>query len=394
MRDTNPGSPNYIRYLGAASGTTSERSPVWKSILERISIPFLLVVVVPTLIAAIYYLLIASPRYVTEARFVVRQAAKEQPSSIGLALQGVGISTSQTDSFAVHEYIDSRDALREVMAKLPVRSMYAPPNVDAFSRVPGIGGGQSFEDLYKGLSRYVTVGYDSTTGISILRVEAFSARDAQRMSLALLEGGEQLVNRLNSRAKGDAVEEAQRTVAEAQNRVTAARSRVAAFRNQEKFIDPALSASAGSELVGQLATTLAGIRAERAQIAAGAPSSPQIPAIDSRIRAYEQQIAIEQRRIAGDADSLASKASTYEQLTMERDFADRALMAATQAVESARLEGRRQQLYLERIVNPDLADKPVQPQRLLAILAVFCVTLTLYGTGWLIAAGVRESRQD
>lgn len=49
---------------------------------------FLVIVVLPTLIAAIYYLLIATPRYVVESRFIVRAPEKSQPSSLGVALPG------------------------------------------------------------------------------------------------------------------------------------------------------------------------------------------------------------------------------------------------------------------------------------------------------------------
>jgi capsular polysaccharide transport system permease protein len=383
-----------VQYLGPVTRETTESPPFWKQLRQRVPLAFVLVVVLPTLVAAIYFLLIASPRYVSEARFVVRQASKEQPSSLGLALQGVGISTSQTDSFAVHEYIDSRDALRELMQSVPVREIYGPANVDTLSRVPGFGAGSSFEDLYKGLNRYVEVGYDSTTGISVLRVQAFNPRDAQRVSLALLAGGERLVNRLNVRAQSKAIEEAEYTVEEAQRRAAAARAELANFRNREGLIDPAQTAVASTELVGQLETTVAGLRAERSQIAAGAPSSPQLPAIDTRIAAYERQIEAEKARMTGGIGSLASKAGAYEQLTVEREFADRALMAANQSMVTARQESQRQQLYLERIVNPDLSDKPSEPRRWLAILTVLAISLTAYGTGWLIMAGVRESHQS
>ena len=362
--------------------------------LRRIPVSFLAVVVAPTLVAAFYFLLVATPRYVSEAKFVVRSASEQQPSSLGIALQGVGIPTSQTDAFAVHAYINSLDGLREMMTRVPIEEVYGAGRADPFSRVPGAFGARSFETLFKGTRRYITVGYDSTTGISTLRVQAFRPRDAQVVSEALLSGGEGLVNRLNLRSENDAVVEAQRTVAEAQTRVAEAQARIAAFRTQERFIDPASTATAGGELISQLSVTIANLRAERSQIAAEAPNSPQLPILDGRIRAYERQVQEARAAIAGGADSLVPKISTYEQLATEREFAQRALLAATQALESARLDSRRQKLYLERIVNPSQPDEALQPRRWLSILAVLLVALTVYGTGWLIAAGVRESRQS
>ena len=84
----------YVRPLQKA--LTHQKS---KSLPE---IPWGLIVFVafPTLIAAVYFLLVASPRYVSEARFVVRTAnGGGAPSSFGIALQGVGLSCGSDRRF-------------------------------------------------------------------------------------------------------------------------------------------------------------------------------------------------------------------------------------------------------------------------------------------------------
>lgn len=45
---------------------------------------------------------------------------------------------------------------------------------------------------------------------------------------------------------------------------------------------------------------LAVLRAERRQVAAGAPQSPSLAALDSRIVAFEQQIREERAKVAGE----------------------------------------------------------------------------------------------
>lgn len=369
-----------------------ERSrPAW---WRRIPIAALLVVGLPTLLAAIYYLLIASPRYVSEAQFIVRAAGQNTPTSLGVALQGVGLAPTQTDAFAVHEYITSRDGLTELSRRFEVAEMIGPRGADAFSRYPRPWEGRSREALYEGFQRFVTVGYDSTTGISTLRVEAFRARDAQALTEALLSGGEQLVNRMNARSANDAVAQARQSRDEARSRLSAAQQQLTAFRNREQFIDPTTTASQGSTLIGGMLAEVARLRADRAQVASEAANSPQLPVFDSRIRAYERQIAAEREKLAGDAGSLAPKLSVYEDLMMAREFADRELAQTTAALLSAEQEARRQKLYLDRVVVPSLPDEPAEPRRLLAILTVFATTMLAYGVGWLVYAGVREHRQD
>jgi len=356
--------------------------------------PFLICVILPTLLAAFYFLLIASPRYVSEARFIVRQAGQAQPDALGLTLQGVGLSATQTDAFAVHDYMRSRDAVAELDQSLDLSRLLGPPGADIFSRWPRPWESRSREALYKGYQRFVTVGYDATTGISILRVEAYRPEDARRLAEALLTGGEGLVNRLNARSVADAVSQAETSRDEARERLSEAQRRLVAFRNRQRFIDPSMVAAEGAGLIGELSATLAGLRAERAQLAAEAPQSPQLPSLDNRIAAYERQISAERSKLAGEASSLVPAVSAYEDLVLERELADRQLSEATAALLAAERDARRQALYLQRVVSPALADEPTLPRRWLSILIVLIGSLLLYGVGWLVWSGLREHRQQ
>lgn len=386
-------SENSLNYMGPIptrlSGPPKAR-PWW----SRVPLAFVIIVAIPTVLAAIYFLLIASPQYVSEARFIVRSANRSQPSSLGFALEGVGLSAGQTDAFAVHEYINSRDGLNELNKKIDLASVLGRPGVDFYARYPRLGSQRSEESLFKAYERVVTVGYDSTTGISTLRVTAFTPRDAQTLSEALLGGGENLVNRLNERATKDAVLDAERSLNDARERLSSAQTRLTEFRNREEFIDPTLSAREGTELIGGMLATVANLKAERSQVAGEAPNSPQLPTIDRRIAAYESQIAAERAKLAGGAGSLVPRISTYEDLTTDREFANRELAQATALLLSAQQDARRQRLYLDRVVNPNLPDKAVEPRRLLSILSVFMSCILIYGVGWLVWAGVKEHRQD
>lgn len=381
-----------LDYLGPSPNlltSAGTNTPWWR----KLPIGFLIVVALPTLIALVYYLLIASPRYVSESRFIVRSPERVQTAGLGIMLKGVGLGGGQTDAYAVHEYITSRDGLADLKRRFDVAGIIGRPDADLFSRYPLPFEGRSDEGLYKALQRFVTVGYDSTTGISTLRVEAFRAGDAQALTSALLAGGENLVNQLNERAARNGISEAARAEAEARMNLADVQQRLTSFRNRAGFIDPKLQASESSELIGGLLATLAQLKAEREQIQAEAPQSPQLATLSGRIAAYERQVAAERAKLTGGASSLAPSLGLYQNLILEQEMADKQLGAATAAVVTARQEARRQALYLERIVNPNLPDKPTQPRRWLAILTVFTSAMLLYGVGWLVWAGVREHRQ-
>lgn len=354
---------------------------------------FLAMVVAPSLLAAIYFGLIATPMYVSEASFVVRAASPVQPTSVNLVLQGVGLGQTETEAFAVHEYVMSRNAISELVRTEGLRAVLARPDADFIQRFPRIFERGRLEDLYRAYKRYVTVGHDATTGISTLRVKTFRAEDSRRVASALLDGGERLINQLNAQAERDAVADANSQVAESQQRLNTAQRNLTAFRNHERLIDPARASALSSEMISKLSAELATLRAERAGLAAAAPQSPQLPVLDDRIAAYAAQIAAEQARVAGEAGSLAPKIANYEELVQEREFASRALTSAVTSLEAARIESRRKRLYLERVVAPTAPDAAMEPRRLRAFFIVLVSALLAYGATILVIAGFREHRQ-
>jgi capsular polysaccharide transport system permease protein len=306
----------------------------------------------------------------------------------------VSFGQNATDAFEVHAYMVSRDAVDDLERADSLRTLLARPEADFWERFPRPLEGQSGENLYKAYRRFVTVGYDSQTGISTLRVQAFRAADARKLADSLLDGGEALVNRLNERSMADAVAQAQRQVIEAEAAGTEAQAQLTAFRDRERLIDPERSSLAGLEIVSKLEGQLASMRAERASLAASAPESPQIPVLDRQIAAFDNQMETERSRNAGEADSLAPKVGEYEKLTLQRDLAVRTVESAVASLESARIDARRKQLYLDRVVTPNLPDKADRPKRLYDILVVFAATLVGYGIVSLTIAGLREHRQQ
>lgn len=382
-----------IEYLGPVqSKSTGHRSG--GSGFARLPWAFLIVVLIPTIVVAIYFMIFASPRFVSEAQFVVRGSDRVQASGLGLALQGVGLGAGSTDAFAVHEYVTSRDALKALQARYPVRKIVARPGVDIFSRYPRLWESKSEEGLYKSFQRFVTIGYDSTTGISTLRVQAFTKEDAHSLTEALLQGGEGLVNRLNTRAASDAIAAAESAELAAKQRLAEVQGSLTTFRNSEGYIDPAVRARESSEVVGALLVQMAQIRAERDQISAQAPQSPLISSLSARIVALQRQIDQERAKMAGGDNSLVPSVGRYQDLIMERELADRQYAEARAQLVVAQQEASRQKLYLERIVNPSIPDEATEPRRLFNVFAVFLTLMLFYGLGWLIRAGVREHRQD
>jgi capsular polysaccharide transport system permease protein len=106
--------------------------------------------------------------------------------------------------------------------------------------------------------------------------------------------------------------------------------------------------------------------------------------------ALRAQITQERQRISDASDGVADELATYQRLVLEREFAKQALAAAVNSLETARQEARRQQLCLERVVEPAAADSPMAPERLRTIATAIGLNMLGLLVGWLILSGLRE----
>lgn len=349
-------------------------------------------VLLPTILAVIYYGFLATPRYVSEARFVIRAASKAPSLASGLdsILQLAGLSHSQDDAYAVRDFMTSRDAVTQLKAKLDLGGMYRNPDADMLVRYPSLVFHNTDEGFYRYLQTRFSVIVNNSTGLTTLRVEAFRAADAQQVANALLTLGEGLVNKLNKRLEHDAVRVAADEVARAEQARIDAQIAVTAFRNRSLLLDPGATSATVVKVIGELSTQLADARTQIEETQAGAPNSPQLATYRERALAIEHQIATERARVANDSDGLAEKIAEYERLMLKQEFSVRTLAQAVSALELAKVDARRQQMFLERVVEPNRPDQAMMPRRVRMIFTVFGFNVIGAGVVWLLVTGLRE----
>lgn len=369
--------------------------PLKRDRLRRVKRPsplFLTTVVVPTALAIIYFGFIASDVYVSQTQFVVRSPDKPAASGLGVLLKSVGFSNAGDEIFATQDYVVSRDALRALNRNNVVERAYTRPGISVFDRFNALGWNGSFEDLYDYYRAKVGIEHDATSSITTLSVEAFTPQDAFRFNKQLLAQAEGLVNRLNARGQNDLVEYAKRETDEAEQAGLRASRELARYRDQRGVLDPEKQATVQLNLVSKLQDELIGARTQLAQLRALAPENPQIPVLETRIAALTREIAGALGQVTGASSSLSATAVRYQRLQLEREFADKRLTAALSSLQEARNEARRQQAYVERIVQPSLPDEAQQPRRLRGIFATFILGLVAFGVLTMLLAGIREHK--
>lgn len=354
---------------------------------------FTTVVIIPTVIAVLYYGLFASDVYISESRFVVRSPEKPATSGIGIVLKSAGFSNAGDEIFAAKDYIGSRDALALLNKGDAFRTAYGNSTVSIFDRFDPLGFTGTDEDLFRYFLKKVTIQHDTASSITTLTVRAYSPQDAYKFNRLLLEQSESLVNRLNDRGRKDLIGYAEAEVREARDEAQRTALALASYRNRKGVIDPERQATVQLQMVSKLQDELIGARNQLYQLRATVPGNPQIRSLQARIQGLEREIDDLVGAVAGDKRSLSATAVEYQRLSLERELADKRLAAAMTSLLEARNEARRKQAYVERIVQPNVPDASLEPRRIRSILATFVLGLVAWGVLSMLLAGVREHRE-
>ena len=358
--------------------------------VTTIRVLFAGLVAVPTVCAGLYYGVWATPRYVSEAQFLVTKASREKVSGFDAILKAFGTSQQVDDTSVVAGYLLSRDAVRSVEREIPLRDIFSRPEADFFARFPRFWRNASFERLFDYFLDRVEVYQDPKTGLSVLTVQTFRPKDSQSLAGALLKLAEKAVNDLNRRAETDTLNFASAELNRAQQKLVDAQQALTAFRTQELLVDPTRTSAAVLDTITRLTRDRAEALAQKQQILVSAPESPAAQSFSVRADALQKQIDLEREKLAGRSGSLAPVVSSYERLTMLRELAEKDVASAQSALESARQEAQRQHLYIQIPILPNLSDESTEPQRLRAIAAVFVTGFAIFAFIWILMVGASE----
>jgi capsular polysaccharide transport system permease protein len=350
---------------------------------------FLLTVMLPTTLVALYLLLIATPQYISEAHFVVHGPTSQQSFSLANLLQSSGSSGSE-DTYVVQDYMQSRDAAEILVKNDELLNIFNRPEADFFARYTTFFRKNDFEHFYTYYKRHIYAELDSTTEISTLEVRTFRAKDSQHIARALLDASEALVNEMNRRQRANTIQSAVQEVDISEQRLRNINTQLAAYRNKTSMLDPLLQSTPMLGSITTLQNLLTGARMQLSQLKLSVPSSPLIVVYERQISILEDQISHSESQITGPDTSLVPKITGYDDLVLQRALEERILAGATEALETAKAQANRQMIYVDEVAQPNTPDWPAYPRNMVVLVIVFFSFLGIHVMARLLMAGARE----
>jgi capsular polysaccharide transport system permease protein len=347
-------------------------------------------VVLPTVLAAIYYAAIATSQFESYAIFSVQSSEMRPSLGVDGLLAGLASTGTGHDALAVRDYVLSRDMLSRLDKEQGFISHYKASGNDFFSR---LSGDASFEDAYEYFGRKLYADYDQVSGSVTLRVRAFTPEKSRAIARAALDYSEEMVNRLSERERRDRTAYAEAEVKKAESRLATARKAIVELQQKHEDFNPLQSATAAMTIRTGLEAELAKARAELMQLRSFMQdSAPQVLAAGEKVKSLSAQVAGESRKLVDPTkpNGLNNSFADFEAAMVEKEFAQKAYESSMATLEVARADADRQHRYVAVIATPSLPDESTYPHRIRSVLTAFLVSFLIWGVLTMMAAAVKE----
>lgn len=352
---------------------------------------FLAFVVVPFVAACIYYLGMATPQFIAEARFAVRTLGAPD---VGGLNSGLFTTTPlQQDAYVVASFIHSPAILDRLEKRVDFRKLFAGDDVDFWAR---LGADYTRENLTDYWNRHVTTYLDGPSGIVTLKTRAFSPEDARMLAQAIIDESENLANELSARARGDYVRRAEQEAGERRDSYRKALDQLNALQNSTAILDPQLRATETGTLLTRLLAEKLDIDARlfvfEQQAATDSPTVRQLRRTQEVLQGQIEDLRAQLADSGTANDNLSNAFRRFSELETDRMLASELYAAARRNLAQAQVDAIRKAVYVTVFVPPALAEESRYPERTAMPLLILLGLSVAWGICALAWASVEDHR--
>jgi capsular polysaccharide transport system permease protein len=351
-------------------------------------------ILIPFLLAVIYFCFFAVDRYVSTAQVVVRQEGSNPAAQMpGLATLLTGANpASREETLYLREYIASHDMMNVLEQRLHWVEHYSAQRKDVFH---WLDKDASQEDLIKFYRRMVSAHYDETTGLLTVGVQAYTPEMSELLLTTILELSERFVNEVSHGIAREQMSFAKSELESARKSYAVRKEQLLSFQNDNKVLDGKTSAQGRAEIIA----TLEGEYSKQQAIATEMQyklrmDSPQVQQQKLRVNAIKAQLSAEKRLLvsAPDGDQANVIASRYQQLTLDAGIAEDSYKIAVAALDNARIEASKKIRTLVTVVTPNTPELALYPERVYNLATILIALLMLFGITRFLIASIEDHR--
>lgn len=351
---------------------------------------FALVLLASALIV-FYYAIWASPRYVSETQFVVKQAGSNDLQLAGLAALG-SVSPSMRDALVLQKYIQSSAMAKALDEAVSLKAHFERDDWDFISKLAQDSTAEEYVKFYQD---HILVFHDEMSDILYVEVQTFDAEYSLQVANALLSISEDFINNIGSKMAQEQMTYAQKEVERSYNVLRKQQSSLVDFQDKFKLYSPEQQGGALVGAINELESEIIRQQTElKSLLAFMRDDAPEVKAKKIRIHALEQQLSEEKTRLTDeDQQSLNKINVNFQEIKLNAELASDLYKNSLAGLEQVRAEAYRKLKHLLVVEAPSLAEKDKYPKRLYSIFTWFVSLVLIYLIGRLIWAIVKEHKE-
>ncbi|WP_395344572.1 lipopolysaccharide biosynthesis protein [Ningiella sp. W23] len=362
---------------------------------------FVSFVIAPVVLFAIYLIVLASPRYESQAQLLVQQS-KQAPSfepSLAL-LSGIAGGAERNDVELVKAYINSSDMLIYLEQSLEFTEHYMNDEYDYFSRLESDA---TLDDRVSYFQDHVEVSIDPTSTILTINVQAFTPDFAQQLNMAITNRAEWFINEIGQNLAKAQVAFMESEHARVEQRFQDAQTRLLSFQREYNLLDPEAEGMALQQITFALESEIASKSAQlNALKSSMSEQAPLVVKVQEELTSLRRQLISERDRLTnagnGSPDSAHNNAdlgvndivAKFSDYKIDLEFALQAYTASKVILETTRVEAYQQLKYLVMVETPTLPEDSKYPRVLYNLALLFVCLVIVFGIAKLIIATADE----
>lgn len=345
-----------------------------------------------SLSATLYFMLVASDRYVSQANVVVERTRISGAPGMNFdgLLSGFSASGNRPDQMLLRDHMLSIDMLKKLDAKLHLRAHYSDWRRDPLSRLWAADAPiERFHDYF--MDR-VRIDYDDYDGVLEVRAEAFDPKTAHAIVTEMLRDGETFMNDTDHKLAQAQIDFLEGEVRRISERNARARQAVIDFQNREGIVSPEDSLRSVEAIINQLEARKSALQVQMTTLQSYlVPDHPDVVAVRQQVAAIEAQIEAERKKaIAPSSSALNRKTERFQQLQQEATFAHALLQTTLAALESGKVDAARTVKKISIMQSPTIPETATRPRRSRSAIVFTLIAFMLAGISLLFVSIVRD----
>lgn len=366
--------------------------------LQKFQQPIVIFVVIPFFLFSFYQILLASPRFESQAQLIVKEPNSISTLDPAMAvMSGFGITSGNSDTQLVKSYIQSNDMLTYLDGELNVLQHFSDNQYDMFSRLSESASRESQLEFFLSM---VTIDIDENSQVITVKAQAFESEFAHRLSQLLVDRAEWYINEIGRDLAKNQLDFVQQEHALVQEKLTAAKSVLLNFQRRYNLLDPEAEGMALQQISYQLEGLISAKQTEvRALSVSMSENAPLVLQANAELDSLIQQLENERNRLTEKSDSESPEVmgvgeilAKYSDYRINLELALQAYTSSLISLEKSRIEAYRQLKYLVVVELPTVPEDASYPKILYNLTLFLILTLMLFGIGKIILATVEELR--